>query len=203
VILRHALALAVAATAACNPYDPHLGDQPFRCGSDEPRCPDGYACFEDPLGEDLCVPGSPDDPPRDAALVDCGADAELEPNETTADPTIVPIPGIGDTFTLAGAVICNADRDMFRFQVDTTGKNARIDVTYGSRLGTVDLLLDLLNSTGTSIRAGTPIGADPDTLRADFANLAAGDYYGQLRGASGTELAHYDITFLVTAGPLP
>ena len=196
--------LAVAATAACNPYDPTLGPEPFLCGTDEPRCPSGYACAEDPIGADVCVvAGSLDARPGDAGLVDCSADADLEPNETTSDPTVVPIPDLGESFVLAGAAICGADRDVFRFRVDTTGKNARVDLAYDSRLGVVELELELLNSAGVSIRAGTPVGGDPDTRRADFTNLAAGDYYALVQGADGTEQAHYDLTFLVTAGPLP
>jgi hypothetical protein len=204
VSLSRVLALAAAAAAACNPYDPNLGPEPFLCGTDEPRCPDGYACAEDPIGADVCVPaGSLDASSGDGGLVDCSADADLEPNETTADPSVVPIPDLGESFVLAGAAICGNDRDVFRFRVDTTGKNARLDLAYDSRLSVVQLELDLLNSTGVSIRSGTPVGGDPDTLRADFANLAAGDYYAQVQGADGDEQAHYDLTFLVTANPLP
>lgn len=35
------------ATLACNPYNPSLGDKPFLCGSDEPRCPEGYQAVEE------------------------------------------------------------------------------------------------------------------------------------------------------------
>jgi hypothetical protein len=43
-----ALCFALAALAACTPYDPSLPDAPFLCATDEPRCPDGFVCVTDP-----------------------------------------------------------------------------------------------------------------------------------------------------------
>ncbi|MFH0900481.1 MAG: hypothetical protein V2A73_07615 [Pseudomonadota bacterium] len=34
--------LGIVASIGCNPYDPNLGEEPFRCGTDIPRCPSGY-----------------------------------------------------------------------------------------------------------------------------------------------------------------
>ena len=45
---------------ACTPYDPSLPAEPFLCGSDEPKCPDGYTCMADGTGNQVCatMPGS-------------------------------------------------------------------------------------------------------------------------------------------------
>lgn len=48
---RHAIATvwtavlaAAAMLAACTPFEPSLPSTPFRCGSADPQCPDGYVC---------------------------------------------------------------------------------------------------------------------------------------------------------------
>jgi len=60
----------------------------------------------------------------------------------------------------------------------------------------------MLNSTGVTIRTGVPVGGDNGKLRADVANMAAGTYYAQIKGMSGTT-AEYGLTVLTTSGPLP
>jgi hypothetical protein len=45
---------AAAALAACSPYDPPLPPVPFLCGDQEPRCPEGHVCVEDPDGREVC-----------------------------------------------------------------------------------------------------------------------------------------------------
>ena len=47
--------LAACAFLACGPYDPDLGEEPFRCGTDEPRCPEGYAPVEETEIRCVCV----------------------------------------------------------------------------------------------------------------------------------------------------
>ncbi len=58
----------LSALVACSSYDPALPDEPFLCGADEPRCPDGYTCVARGSG----------DPPvcrKDGATPDAGVDA--------------------------------------------------------------------------------------------------------------------------------
>lgn len=45
---------AALAAAACTSYDPQLPDHPFLCGSDQPRCPDGYTCVTDGSNRMVC-----------------------------------------------------------------------------------------------------------------------------------------------------
>jgi hypothetical protein len=52
--LRTVVTLATGLCAACTPYDPTLGPEPFFCGSAEPKCPDGYACTQ-PAGSGSAV----------------------------------------------------------------------------------------------------------------------------------------------------
>lgn len=57
---------AVALAAACSSYDPQLPRQPFLCGSDEPRCPDGYTCMTDGSNRMVCNPDG--EPAPDASV---------------------------------------------------------------------------------------------------------------------------------------
>lgn len=168
------------------------------CGDRDPRCPDGYVCVERVGSDNVCQ--------RSADVADAGGDGNLqcsgdtlEPNETIEAPTMVPIPEAGETY-MASAVICPvADVDIFRFEVDTTGKNVRVELDYDSQAG--ELAVELLNSTGVSIRTGMPVNNDHDKLRADFMNLAQGVYFGRVKGTG--VLNNYAISFTVTANPLP
>jgi hypothetical protein len=169
------------------------------CGDGDPRCPDGYVCVER-IGNDKICQRSEDiaDAGGDGSLL-CSGDSELEPNETIEMPTEVPIPEAGET-QMFSAVICPAtDIDIFRLNVDVTGKSVRAELSYASQQG--ELVLELLNSAGVEIRAATRINNDPDKLRADFENLAQGYYYGRVKGTD--VLNNYDITFTVTADTLP
>jgi hypothetical protein len=129
----------------------------------------------------------------------CSADAAQEPNETIQDPTIVPIPDAGEMYMVSAVICPQADLDIYRLNVDVTGKNARVEVAYPSNAG--QLAVDLLNSTGVVIRTGTPTNNNPDKLRADFASLAQGTYYARVQGMGF--LNNYMATFIITAGSLP
>ncbi|HTM22222.1 MAG TPA: hypothetical protein VL172_17000, partial [Kofleriaceae bacterium] len=206
-MLRALMLSTALAAAACNPYDPNLGSTPFRCGTSDPVCPDGYRCVEHSAANRLCEPddGSQlaDGGDSDGAALSCSPplpDSELEPNEDIGDPTITPIPPNQD-FDVIGAAICSdSDVDMYKFTVDVNGKNGRIEVTYDAGAGT--LLVDMLNSSGVSIRAAVPTGGDANKLRADVANLAQGTYFAQIKGMPGVR-NQYSVAFLVTADPLP
>ena len=79
--------LAFAALAACNPYSPDLGQQPFKCGSMSPQCPGGYECVAG-----FCESTGGDDQPDAHTGPPDGACADLaEPNNmiNTAYPSPV------------------------------------------------------------------------------------------------------------------
>ncbi len=193
----------LAAVFACNPYDPNLGDTPFRCGTSDPVCPDGYACVENSPADRVCVRESSPEAPdggsggTDASLIDCTGDNNQEPNESVADPTVTPIPDFQDSLQLVGMQICpEGDVNVYYFRIDTQGKNVKVNVMYSSGGGT--LLVNVLNQDGTSIKTGTSAG-NPDLIAAEVPNLPIGKYYAQVRGDQGVRNS-YDITISVT-GP--
>jgi hypothetical protein len=56
--------------ASCSPYDPSLPSRPFRCGDQEPRCPDGYTCVAQASGPMVC---SKDGEAPDAGVPDASS----------------------------------------------------------------------------------------------------------------------------------
>ena len=148
--------LAAAAHAACNSYNPDLGAVPFRCGTDEPRCPLGYTCVSYSGDEELCEKtGNEGDDGADAGSqpdggggFTCADDGELEPNNNMGEATNTLIPSQHDTYKLVSLSICpDTDLDIFRFEVDVSGKNLRADLSYQATRG--QLILEVLEDGGT------------------------------------------------------
>jgi hypothetical protein len=199
-------ASVLALSLGCNPYDPDLGSAPFRCGTEDPRCPDGYVCDERSETEHVCVPDStmiPDRPDAavllpDAAVFICNNDQQLEPNNSITMPTVTPIPDLRDDYPLGNLAICpTTDVDLFRFRVAETGKNVRVDLMFSAAKGS--LLLDILNSSGVSIRSGIAVEGDPNLVRAVVNNVAADSYYVRVQATPGVE-NNYAI-HIITTGP--
>lgn len=197
-------AAALVAAAGCDSYNPDLGNAPFRCGTSEPRCPSGYECVQASESEQVCVkkgsnreqPDAGSDEEPDARPFTCNDDSEIEPNESLANPFPTPIPEFQDEVSYVGLAICpDDDIDVFRFGIDQSGKNLRVDLSYQSNQG--ELLLDVLNSNGSSIRMGTPASGDPDLLRAEIPNMPQGTYYVQVRAPAGIQ-NNYGIDIVTT-----
>lgn len=199
------LAAALAALAVgCNPYEPQLGDKPFRCGMSDPACPDGYVCVQESAADSFCIsadiaelpdagPGGPD-----GGILECNGDNGLEPNENIGDPTNTPIPDFQNDLELIGMQVCPmGDVDVYLFRIDQSGKNVKAEVMYPSAAGGIEL--DILNSVGTSIKTGTVVGGNNDLLAAEVPNLPTGNYFAQVRGATGVR-NRYDISITVS-GP--
>jgi hypothetical protein len=188
---------AASALINCSPFDPDLGPQPYLCSAAAPSCPDGYTCVARPGRDHVCQ--------RDEMSPDSGGNTEpcsadmREPNETIEAPTIVPIPEMGEVHEIAAVLCPETDLDVYRLNVDVTGKSVRVEIGYDSRVGPLDVAL--LNSIGVVIRTAMPTNGDANKLRADFNNLAAGLYYGRVQGMQVR--AGYDVSFIVTSGALP
>jgi len=71
------VAIAAATTAGC--FAPDLGDNPFLCATDAPRCPDSYVCRGT-----VCI--RPNAPAADGG----GDDDDASPGATLPDPTRCP-----------------------------------------------------------------------------------------------------------------
>ncbi|MCP4449657.1 MAG: hypothetical protein GY811_30650 [Myxococcales bacterium] len=196
-----AIGLSLAGGAlfgACNTYDPDLGETPFRCGLDNPRCPDGYECVTYSAAEEICQFIGEDPAIRadggGAGDLVCNNDSELEPNESISDPTLTGIPNV-QTFARYVVAICpSSDQDFFRFEVlvDTANVTAEVEYLAGRGL----LSLNILTVSGVSIGTGLPVGDNANILRATMPNLAIGIYYAQVRSGEAGAQNNYSIEII-------
>jgi hypothetical protein len=183
--------------SACDSYSPNLGAAPFKCGTDSPRCPDGYECVSYSPTQEVCeLKGSSDLPDGslqpDARQLKCNDDSEIEPNDSLSDPTQTSIPELRDSMMLVTLAICpEGDRDYFRFDIDVAGKDSLVELRYDSEQG--NLKVDILSSSGQAISNGTPLSDDPNTIRAGIPNMPDGTYYVLVHGEGDMVKNNYDI----------
>jgi hypothetical protein len=190
-------AVALAAAAGCNPYDPNLGGRPFKCGTDDPRCPDGYTCVDLSATNSVCEKNSGGGPDAkrssDASAVMCGTDTQLEPNEDTSHAFETPVRATSATYALAQLAICpSTDIDTYGFTTTAINQQVTITVTYATSQG--QLNLNVLNSAGTPSATGTPQG---NTLVVSTNRLSIGHWFAQVTAASGVT-ANYDLSISVS-----
>lgn len=153
-----ALALSVAALlGGCDPYNPSLGDKPFLCGSDEPRCPEGYVAIEESATACSCQrtgASAVDANPNDGAAFQCNVDGN-EPNDTTSTPTDTGLGGATTTYASDPIAVCVAgDVDVFALDAES-GQTVTARLLYAGEQG--ELVLQLLADDGTELATGAPI----------------------------------------------
>ena len=118
----------------------------------------------------------------------CNNDAEIEPNESIADPTLTGIPEVHPSIGFVGLAICpSTDSDVFRLDVDQDQTSVSAQVTFDEAFPAPQL--EILSGGGTSIATGTLTRAD--VLRAAVPNLPMGTYFVQVRGTLGEN--NYDL----------
>jgi hypothetical protein len=200
------IALSVA-LAACTPYSPTLGGEPFLCGSAAPQCPDGYTCKMDSTGKMVCASqnggATVDSAP---AGFQCADDSAIE--GTTHDDSVMtayntPVTSQGrKNVSFAGLAICPAtDKDFFRVDLNATTQNLEAIVTYDdpSKMGAGPLKMSIDNSSGVPLQAATLVTGSPNTIRAYIANLPmnSSPYYIEVEG-DGTSENNYKLDINVT-----
>lgn len=157
VVLATTLGLAAV---ACNPYDPSLGDRPFLCGSDEPRCPDGYEPVEESATSCSCQrAGGPsvDAILTDSAPFECNVDANESGagNDSVSTPTDTGLGGSTTTFASDPLAICESgDVDVFSLDAES-GQTITARVLYGDAQG--DLSIEILADDASELATGNPI----------------------------------------------
>lgn len=196
----------LALSGACNTYDPELGQTPFRCGLDSPRCPDGYECVTYSPSEEICTrigddPGvRPDGAPGDdggggGGNFVCNNDSEIEPNESLSDPTLTGIPSVQTSVRYVSLAICpSTDQDFFRFEIAVNATNVIAEIEYQANRG--ELSLNILDNAGSSISTALPAAGNPNILRAAIPNLPIGIYYAQVRSVEAGVQNNYSIEII-------
>lgn len=188
--------------AGCNPYDPQLGNTPFRCGMSAPFCPDGYTNNKpttDPTC--VCISGGDVGPDASTAFI-CADDHSLELNDVPARAFVTPIPSAGPSYSLLGLALCpSGDLDHFQFGVTANGTNLQASVV--SVAGRPPLQLNLLASNGMVIATGLSDAVTPQKVNLDVPNrLAAGTYVIQVKSPDNGE-NNYDLSIKTCVTPLP
>jgi hypothetical protein len=170
--------------AACNPYDPNLGDIPFRCGTDEPRCPDGYVAVEvsaircechrassvpDGGGEYFCNfdPSDTGESRNDSAANAATIDVETNPTLNLVDRSICP----------------RGDEDHYAMMAPRVGTHIFMRVVYDrTRLAPG---LDITNQEGASLMPlrGEP---EPGVVTAEHDTMFPGIYVLKVIAAEET-----------------
>jgi hypothetical protein len=197
--------LTIASLAACSPYDPDLGESPFKCRTlasaddKDPRCPDGYTCQTTTSGDYCLSEGGT--VPIDANNLNCADDSSLEPNDMIAQAFQTPVATTKNTLTFAGLAICPAgDKDNYSVTITMANQNLEVLIEYDP--SGADLQGSILNSGGTPIANASPVTGMAGVRRAYTPNLPTGVYYASVFGpsAGGLTTNNYKMTINVT-GP--
>ncbi|HEY5926498.1 MAG TPA: hypothetical protein VIV11_32650 [Kofleriaceae bacterium] len=184
-----ALIATLLVVAACDAYDEDLGPAPFFCGQEDPVCPSGYSCVDDPTnGTKVCV--SDDD--SISGNFECEDDSALEPNDMLAAATTITASYTVDT----GAICPAGDRDLYAITMSADGANLEATITYA---GGAVLRCAILNTGGVPIANATEVGGEDRTLRATAADLPSGQYYVQVTATPAGTLAINNYELSVTA----
>ncbi len=187
-----AILSAAIAAAACNAYDPDLGDKPYRCGTKSPKCPDGYEAVE--VGPpNLCechLDGEGGGEPTIDAAPGCQGSTG-EPNETTASATASPI-GLGSSTAVYNAQsICTVgDVDTYSFSTQQPNQTITATLQFNPTIG--QLTVRIIDSQSTVMAMGTTQGQNQI---ATTSIVTSGTYYVQVASTSGTTT--YDLSLAV------
>lgn len=189
-VLAVALGLGLA---ACNSFDPSYGNQPFRCGEDDPRCPDGYTCSADRGADGVCVRDgyepAPDAGPDAPPPPPCRIDAE-EPNDVRNMATVTPVPEQAPDFVLDDLTMCaQADHDFFQFGLPV---DSRLRVTVDGDTEALDVKVLLVG--GTAVGNGRPTSSNVTEFQAPGgavpAPLASGVYFVEVSSPTSSFSAY-------------
>lgn len=182
------LCLGSVFALACNPYNPDLGQSPFLCGTDEPRCPDGYvavdvsatACECQQAGADLVDSV----PVGDGAPFSCNDDPNEDGtgNDSIDSPTDTGVGGSTTTFSSDPLALCPAgDIDVFSLEADS-GQQVTARLLFEDAQGALEL--ELLNDDGSSLATGTAV---VDGLEAAGIADATGRHLVRIQAAAGVQ----------------
>jgi hypothetical protein len=156
---------------ACSPFDPDLGNAPYLCAGQEPRCPEIYSCLEDGAGRAVCVQmggmlpdAGPDGPPGG---FQCAPDGMLEPNNAIDEAYQTDV-GINAPTRAFGPISLCPEGDRDHYQINLTAANKGIEVITRWETG-MPVTCAILNQAGTSVNNCTAMGLN--ARRACAANL--------------------------------
>jgi hypothetical protein len=179
------LAIVFLGAAACSTYDPNLGPMPFLCGTDEPRCPDGYTAV-DMMGPPRCVCEEGILVPDAPEFYPCNGDI-YEPNDgiQMATPTHI---GLNDTDLFPSLAICPAS-DVDNFSLTVIQPTVILKATVTFDVGRHPPAIDFLDAGGVSLKPAVT-SPQPGVLVATYTTSSAGIYYVRI---AATQAVNYGL----------
>lgn len=162
----------MATIIACNPYNPNLGNVPFKCGPDDKKCPDNYECIAYSAEEQLCEKVKDDSildgGPEGSGLI-CNDDSAIEPNNTLTQAFPTQVAEQLSSFSLVGAICPNTDRDIFI--VKTSASNSTLTASMSYDVDFAPLTLVLKSSQNIELGQGAIQSEDDDNV---YVNMSVG-----------------------------
>jgi hypothetical protein len=161
--------------AACSSFNPELGNAPYLCGDIEPRCPTGYTCDDsdpDPTRHVCVAPGGLIPDANNNTGFQCLDDSSFGQNDTTAGAFQTPVAANSQMFSALAAICPELDKDHYAFNIVTQNSNVEVITSWESGM---PVNVSILNSAGSSIGNGTPMGEM--AFRVCVPNLPVGTYY--------------------------
>jgi hypothetical protein len=182
--------VALALLGSCDSYDPDLGAAPFSCGTDEPRCPDGYLAVDVSAIRCEC---------REARVVDAGPYAcngdPNEPNESASGATPTPI-GANPAINYSNLAICPADEeDNYAMDAPQLGALIVVRVTFDQTR--TPPRVDILDAGGASLDP-TMTSPQPGMITATHVVMRPGRFYARIRAGIPLEEVNYDLRLELT-----
>jgi hypothetical protein len=175
-------ATAAVGAVACDAFSPDLGDKPYTCGTDSPRCPDGYDAVESAGTCECLKDGNGGGPTPDAGMQNaCEADDE-EPNDAPASATPTPIGQGATSVQFNNRSICSTtDVDDYSF-VAQAGSTMTAVLTFQPTIGQLEIRVVDLNQN--LIGSAAPMTGSMVVYTATFVNSST--YFVQVRSLNGT-----------------
>ena len=173
---------SAAVAANCSPFNPELGNAPYKCALSEPRCPDGYTCMEgDPIDPNthVCVSEGGLAPDAGSSGFQCLDDSGFGMNDTISGAFQTPVAGTMMSMSVASSICPETDKDHYSVNVTVAGSNLEVITSWESGN---PVNVSILNASGTSIGNGTPMG--DKAFRKCIPNLPIATYYVSAFAAS-------------------
>jgi hypothetical protein len=191
------LFVTFATFAACSPYSPDLGKEPFLCGSGTPACPDDYTCMTEG-GQQVCVQNGGGSSTDGGGSGMCADDSEVEgPNGNNTIATAYQVE-VTTNFDFTGLAICPVgDLDFYEVNLATT-ESLDVTVIYATWGGV--LQASVQTPQGTIVQMLMPESGQDRTLHANVQNLNAGAWYVEVAGPTSGGNAENNYELKINAG---
>lgn len=183
--------LLLALLAACNPYDPNLGDSPFKCGTDEPRCPSGYvAVGVSPQCKCLSAAIAPDAAPPGYFCIFDPSDTADGRNDTAATAATVDVE-LNPVINLERSICPAGDEDHYALQAPRPDTLIVVRVTFDITRAAPGV--DITNQEGASLMPTR--GSEVGVVTAEHRTTYPGIYV--VKVIAGEEV-NYTMRLMVT-----